>query len=166
MTDKSLASSSSELETVRQPLRCGICSNPNPPLWRTSSDGICCEGCRAANNWPIGSMACTCMPAEAAPKPAESPDPDNAQSMSTEDLIEWLAQIAHDGKKNWGWIRAELMRRATSSPELPRQTLDLKRANSALVKLNNYAVAHGSVIDASWVVKVIEEVREALLSSG
>lgn len=36
------------------------------------------------------------------------------------------------------------------------------KANQALTKLNDYAVAHSDVIDASWVVKVIEEVRAEL----
>jgi hypothetical protein len=41
---------------------------------------------------------------------SEYPDPKNASSMSTVDLIEWIAQIAYDGK-DWGWIKDELMRR-------------------------------------------------------
>ena len=41
---------------------------------------------------------------------SEYPDPKNASSMSTVDRIEWIAQIAYDGK-DWGWLKAELMRR-------------------------------------------------------
>jgi hypothetical protein len=41
---------------------------------------------------------------------SEYPDPNNASNMSTVDLIEWIAQIAYDGK-DWGWIKNELMRR-------------------------------------------------------
>jgi hypothetical protein len=41
---------------------------------------------------------------------SEYPDPKNASSMSTVDLIEWIAQIAYDGR-DWGWIKDELMRR-------------------------------------------------------
>jgi Uncharacterized protein containing a Zn-ribbon (DUF2116) len=35
----------------------------------------------------------------------------HARTMSATDLIEWLAQYAYDAKRDWGWIRRELLAR-------------------------------------------------------
>lgn len=42
-----------------------------------------------------------------------------AKGVSTESLIDWLAQLAYDAEYDWGWIRDELMARI---PERKRRT--------------------------------------------
>lgn len=41
----------------------------------------------------------------------EIKDREWAQSLTDTSLIEWLAQIAHDGDRNWSFLRRELLRR-------------------------------------------------------
>lgn len=58
------------------------------------------------------------------------PNPEDARTMSNEDLIEWLAQIAHDAKEEWGWIRDELMRRLGVKDALREAIEEIREHNA------------------------------------
>ena len=75
-----------------------------------------CPKCKSGNTtmdekwWLCGSCGHTWH----TPEPS-APAPDDVKQRSTKDLVEWIAQIAHDNG-DWGYIKDEIMRR-TAAPE-------------------------------------------------
>jgi hypothetical protein len=39
----------------------------------------------------------------------------NVRQMTTENLIEWVAALAHEGKEDWGFLKEEILRRCHDS---------------------------------------------------